>query len=436
MGLFDSLFNRRDREIQELMNPALAMKLREFVIVDDDPNYVKHYFKFRNKEGADEEFITVYRRVGSHMDYLRTMSRRAVWGPEFQTLSESGPWSMTITYLIEQGQRLSATTRPTRGHFAAKIESFTPSQRAKTEARPVAQPKPADTPSPVNMDAVRAFSGEVRKNPKGYTVWMHEPNPDEFAVLLVTLDGDGSMTGGWSLGSFSSRKEQGAFGLEVARELQISLNDLVPISGQNSTASSDTLSYSIAEPGKWEILGGGPILDYSVARTYSWSGSPSPNATATLRIECGLTSFEANRIPCSLRLNFRPFQIERTTTLVMALFTEELKGGLVEVQARPIPQDARSKLLDIALNVHEDDVPKCLNALCAGTPFCFGLIKPVEPPGKSFLDLPPDFMVRLDVPNDLDFKRLYEQSYAQIERSHEATRARHLREGWYRRRTE
>jgi hypothetical protein len=228
MGLFDSLFNRRDREIQELMNPALAMKLREFVIVDDDPNYVKHYFKFRNKEGADEEFITVYRRVGS----------------------------------------------------------------------------------------------------------------------------------------------------------------------------------------------------------------PSPNATATLRIECGLTSFEANRIPCSLRLNFRPFQIERTTTLVMALFTEELKGGLVEVQARPIPQDARSKLLDIALNVHEDDVPKCLNALCAGTPFCFGLIKPVEPSGKSFLDLPPDFMVRLDVPNDLDFKRLYEQSYAQIERSHEATRARHLREGWYRRRAE
>jgi hypothetical protein len=229
MGLFDKLFNRRDREIAGLMNPLLAMKLKEFVLVDDDAVYVKHYFKFRNKEGKDEEFITVYRRVGSQLEYLRTVSRRAVWGPEFQTLSESGPWSMTITYLIEQGQRLSANTRPTRGHFASKIGPSTPSQPTKSEARPVAQPRPAETPSPVSMEAIReSFSNEIRKHPKCYAVWMHEPNPGEFVVLLVTLDSDGSMTGGWSLGSFSSRKEQGAFALEVARELQISLNDVVP----------------------------------------------------------------------------------------------------------------------------------------------------------------------------------------------------------------
>ncbi len=144
MGLFDSLFNRRDRKIRELMIPALAMKLREFVIVDDDPNYVKYYFKFRNKEDEGEEFITVYRRLGSQLHYLSTMSRRAVWGPEFQTLSERGPWSMTITYLIEQGQRLSANTRPTREHFASKVGLFTPPQPTKPEARPVTQPRPAE----------------------------------------------------------------------------------------------------------------------------------------------------------------------------------------------------------------------------------------------------------------------------------------------------
>jgi hypothetical protein len=249
MGLFDSLFNRRDRELRELMNPALAMELREFVIVDDDPNYVKHYFKFWNKEGEDEEFITVYGRDSSQLDYLRTMLRRSVWAPEFKTLSESGPWSMTITYLIEQGQRLSANTRPTRGHFASKIGPFTPSQPTEPEARPVTQPTPAEAPSPVDMDAIRAsFSSEVRKHPKDYAVWMHEPNPGEFVVLLVKLDSDGSMADAWSLGSFQSRKEQGAFALEVARELQISLNDVVPTSKQESTASTlTTLTYSVAE---------------------------------------------------------------------------------------------------------------------------------------------------------------------------------------------
>ena len=42
--------------MQNRLTPLLAMKLRQFVIADDDPNYVKHYFKFRNKEGEDEEF--------------------------------------------------------------------------------------------------------------------------------------------------------------------------------------------------------------------------------------------------------------------------------------------------------------------------------------------------------------------------------------------
>jgi hypothetical protein len=244
MGLFSNLFNRRDREIAELMNPLLAMKLREFVIADDDPNYVKHYFKFRNKEGQDEEFITVYRRVGSQLEYLRTMSRRAVWGPEFQTLSERGPWSMTITHLIEQGKQLSANTRPTRGHFASKFGPLTSSQPRKPEARPV-----TETPSPLGMDAIKAsFANEVRKQPKGYAVWMQEQNPGEFIVLLVKLDSDGSMADGWSLGTFRSRKEQGAFALEVARELQISLSDVVPPSSQDSTAStSPALTYSVAK---------------------------------------------------------------------------------------------------------------------------------------------------------------------------------------------
>jgi hypothetical protein len=93
-----------------------------------------------------------------------------------------------------------------------------------------------------------ALSNEIRKHPKDYAVWMHEPNPGEFGVLLVKLDSNGSMADVWSLGSFQSRKEQGALALEIARDFQIMLSDMVPTSGQGSSApTSDTLTYNVAE---------------------------------------------------------------------------------------------------------------------------------------------------------------------------------------------
>jgi hypothetical protein len=68
---------------------------------------------------------------------------------------------------------------------------------------------------------------EARKNPKGYAVWMHEPNPGEYAVLLVKLNSKGGMAGAWVVDTLPSRKEQGTVGLELARDLQITLNDIV-----------------------------------------------------------------------------------------------------------------------------------------------------------------------------------------------------------------
>jgi hypothetical protein len=43
MGLFSSLFGGG---IEDLLNPISRMKRREFVIADDDPGYLKHYFRF------------------------------------------------------------------------------------------------------------------------------------------------------------------------------------------------------------------------------------------------------------------------------------------------------------------------------------------------------------------------------------------------------
>ncbi len=431
MGLFNFFF-RRDREIAEAMNPLLAMKLKEFVIADDDAAYLRHYFRFRNKEGNDEEFIVNYRRFESKLKYLSTQSRRVDWGPDFHTLSERGPWSMAITYLVETGQRLSVKTRPTRGHFASKVSTesrdpnrvppaaSTPTDKPKISPQPDAKRKPAATsPSPktdttrVSVDAskwqverkdsgidgsqrseeisqiyhisgmrgpnttaslrvvctigctvesgrdnqvnihrrlrfylwpfflpreasfamklyttdrsqggtfnvlvapvegdpdtaliakyggkddvtnclnaimsgkdmtfmladqketlidfllpsdqafkglydetctrlaefetasellrsgritqksslVAKYSDQVRKNPKDYAVWMYEPNPGEFDVLLVKLTSDGNMREAWRLATLSSRSEQGTFALEIARDLQIRLMDVVP----------------------------------------------------------------------------------------------------------------------------------------------------------------------------------------------------------------
>ncbi len=450
MGLFDNLFGRRDREIAELMNPLLAMKLKEFVIADDNTDYVKHYFRFRNKEGNDEEFIVNYRRLKSELEYLRTHWKRLSVDPEFRTLSERGPWSIAITYLIETGQRLSANTRPTRGHFASKVSTeslrdpnWVPpaaAEKPKVSPQPDVKKSPSATPPPPKREPMRVsvdvsewqvqrkdtgidgsqrseeisqiyhisgmrgqnktatlrvvctvgctlesrrddqvnihrrlrfylwpfflpreasfvmrlhttdrsrggtfdvlaapvegdadtaliakycgkddvtkcldammsgkemtfmladqketlvdfllpsdqafkglydetctrlaefetgsellrsgritqkssliakYSDQVRKSPKDHAVWMCETNPGEFDVLLVKLDSEGNMDEAWGLGTFSTRSEQGTFALEIARDFQIKLMDVVPTSTQDpNTSAPNELTYSVAE---------------------------------------------------------------------------------------------------------------------------------------------------------------------------------------------
>jgi hypothetical protein len=397
MALFDGLFKKRNRDIPESMNPLLGMKLRDFVVNDSDPVYLKHYFNFRNKKGADEEFIIFYHRDGPKLTYISTLSRRSAWGTEFQTLSERGPWSMAITYLVEQGHQLSAKTPSTADHFTSRIRPRTALKSTKPKAKYGIRPSSAGTPSgqqtheakapleagewqvryvnsgadeskrtdeisrtyhfsglpnpeanatlkivcllkclaeddqnyatiesslrfvvrpfhlsgetsfvlrlataaqsqggvfyalasPIEGDpdtalisirrgedtkncidviksgasltfvladqreividfhlpndsrftllyddaskdlsdheAASKLSNAVRRNPNDYTVWMHEPKPGEFAVLLVKLDNGGNPADGWKLGSFNSGAEQRSLALEIARDFKIRL---------------------------------------------------------------------------------------------------------------------------------------------------------------------------------------------------------------------
>ena len=79
---------------------------------------------------------------------------------------------------------------------------------------------------------IAEYSDQVRKSPKDYAIWMHEPNPGEFAVWLVKLDKEGNMADAWDFGTFASRSEQRTFALEIASDLQIRLMDVVPTSKQ------------------------------------------------------------------------------------------------------------------------------------------------------------------------------------------------------------
>jgi hypothetical protein len=118
----------------------------------------------------------------------------------------------------------------------------------------------------------------------------------------------------------------------------------------------------------------------------------------------------------------------------MGLFpVDQTTGGYVEVLALPT-DGPRDLLLDAVLCVHGGDVHKCLRAILSGKELMFTLMAPAKPDADSFVQLPPKSALSFRLPNDLGFKQRYDEICGQIEQSQDATRARHLREGWYRRR--
>jgi hypothetical protein len=186
--------------------------------------------------------------------------------------------------------------------------------------------------------------------------------------------------------------------------------------------------------GKWQVAGGGH--EFTISRTYSLFGPSSAETTTTLKIICTIKSSpEVNWVCSDLRFNFKPFRLPHERPIVLGLFTEEPKGALVEVQALPVPEDSRDALLDVVMLVHHDDVTKLLRALSSGNELTFVLMNPAAPNEKSFVKDAPEFLARLSLPNDQEFKNLYDETCEQVAHCQDATRARQLGEGWYRRRT-
>ena len=147
MGLFDNIFGgkeRREREMDELMNPLLGYRLQHFVAFPADPAYLRHWFSFKNKEGQIEEFMTNFTIFNGQVSYLRTHWKK----PDedfFVTLSERGPWSIPITFLIELGKRLPVNTMSPETHPARNVS---PDVQRHPDWKPPSPEPPAPSISP------------------------------------------------------------------------------------------------------------------------------------------------------------------------------------------------------------------------------------------------------------------------------------------------
>jgi hypothetical protein len=190
----------------------------------------------------------------------------------------------------------------------------------------------------------------------------------------------------------------------------------------------------VVNAGKWQLAGSGQ--EFTLHRTYSWSAPSSAETTAALKIICTIRSSpEANWVFSDLHFNFKPFRIAHERSIVLGLFTDEPKGALVEVKALPVPEDSRDALLDVVMLAHRDDVTKLLRALSSGKGLTFALMNPAPPDEKPFLKDAPELLARFALPNDPEFKELYDEACEQVANWQDATRERQLEEGWYRRRT-
>jgi hypothetical protein len=218
---------------------------------------------------------------------------------------------------------------------------------------------------------------------------------------------------------------------EQSHAKELLMRDQSPAEGGVASSSNGAGAVS-----HWQVEGGGPVLHYKLTRTYDRVPAKHPNDPATtISIRVSLTgSKDNNSIDRVLRIHLRPFRVPKET-LVMGLFTaDQAFGGFVEVHALPVPSNAPRDLLDAVLCVHKDDVTKCLRALSSGRDLILALTAPAKPDAEPFVELLLKSALTFELSNDLEFKLRHDHASSLIEKGQDATRARHLREGWYRRR--
>jgi uncharacterized protein len=180
---------------------------------------------------------------------------------------------------------------------------------------------------------------------------------------------------------------------------------------------------------------GGDRSGIELSRIYNFSGlQGGPDTTATLKLECRLESgFVGFGINSSLFLFFRPFLLANEKSLLMGLFTsDQSKAEMYEVCASPVEGARDTVLLAVGLGAHgKEDVQKCVAAISSGKEMFF-MLGDVPDRSKAGDEQTGPF-VKLPLPNDGEFKQLYNDTYERLMcAAQDATRDTSFLERWQR----
>lgn len=126
-----------------------------------------------DKEGRREEFIVFYADTIGGYSYERTAHRRQ---PEesYALLSERGPWSTSISFLIDLGKRLPANTQSPTNHHAAGVH---------IERQPVPPPSAPESPREQSTPPPKASP-----TAHGFSVGEHVVYPQHGVGKIVAVE--------------------------------------------------------------------------------------------------------------------------------------------------------------------------------------------------------------------------------------------------------
>jgi hypothetical protein len=150
-----------------------------------------------------------------------------------------------------------------------------------------------------------------------------------------------------------------------------------------------------------------------VVRSYDFSGLPPPATATSLTISCFQTRYGSGVINTELDFDIRPYlylqpwgplsDIEHEEpSFTLALLAGGAEGGTItegtecEVWAGAYPEGEEPETLSLRVQV-PNDVWLCVRAISTGNPLTFAILDKLDRKVK----------LRLELPNDADFGRLY-----------------------------
>lgn len=164
--------------------------------------------------------------------------------------------------------------------------------------------------------------------------------------------------------------------------------------------------WPLAKQSRWRVR---KDID-ELSRNYYFFSPGASHAAATLTIKCRLRRSAGDHfIRPNLTFHLSPIKLRQETSFVMGLLVaDQSVGGIVKARARPFEGGRNTALLTLE---HREDVQLCFNVISSGKDMLFSL-------GNGS---PSD--VKLLLPNDKEFGRLYKATLERLTRTQHRTKA-------------